>query len=77
MIRVKNFSPFISAIVWARQVHDKIKRIYSYCEILFKSEADFETFKYESEDTLKEIEAYEIEQLEGWKNELSEAEYSD
>ena len=27
MIRVKNFSPFLSAIVWARQMHDKIKRI--------------------------------------------------
>ena len=49
MIRVKNFSPFLSAIVWARQMHDKIKRISNYSDVLFKNEADFDAFKYETD----------------------------
>lgn len=36
MIKLKNFSPFISGILWCRQIHDKIKRISNHCEILFK-----------------------------------------
>ena len=73
MIKLKNFSPFISAILWCRQVHDKIKRISNHCEILFKEEADFETFKYEVDSILKDIESYEGDQLTQWKNDLTEA----
>lgn len=55
MIRVKNFSPFVSAIAWSRQVHDKVKRIHHNCEILFKNEKDFDSFDYEVKEILKDI----------------------
>lgn len=60
MIRVKNFSPFVSAIAWSRQVHDKIKRIHHNCQILFKNEKDFDSFDYEVKQILKEIENFEV-----------------
>jgi dynein heavy chain 2 len=77
MVKVKNFSPTLGAIAWSRQIHDKIKRISSYCEVLFKREEGFEPFKCEVGDLLKEIEGFEGEQLTKWKNEQEEASYSE
>jgi hypothetical protein len=31
----KNFSPNLSAIIWTRQLAERIRRLYGYCEELF------------------------------------------
>lgn len=36
-----------------------------------------ETMKYESETFLKDIESFEVEQMNKWKSEITEASYSD
>ncbi len=47
IIKIKNFSLFLSNIVWARQVYDKVNRIVNtYCVDLFKDADDLETMKY-------------------------------
>jgi hypothetical protein len=39
--RLKNFSTFLSNIVWARQVYDRVNRIVNtYCVELFKDVED-------------------------------------
>lgn len=58
-MRIKNFSPFLSNIVWSRQVHDKVTRIVNnYCVELFRDIDDLESMKYESETFLKDIESF-------------------
>lgn len=76
--KVKNFSTFLSNIVWTRQVYDKVNRIVNtYCIELFKDIDDLESMKYESETFLKDIESFENEQINKWKSEITEASYSD
>lgn len=75
--QIKNFSPFLSAILFGRKMQDKTKRMLAYAEEIFKSLTDLENLRYEADAFLKDIESFENDQLNKWKAEMAEAEYSD
>lgn len=52
---LKNFSPFLSAILFGRKVQDKLRRTLNYSEQIFKGMGDLETLKYEGESFLKDL----------------------
>lgn len=58
-------------------MQDKTKRMLAYAEEIFKGLTDLENLRYEADAFLKDIESFENDQLNKWKAEMAEAEYSD